>query len=138
MKSKHVTYWIATIVISAFMVFVAFAYLTRNAKMMTSFASLGYPDYFPAILGVAKLLGVLALLVPGVPHLKEWAYAGFTFTFLGAILSHLASGQTMAALMPLASLLVLAVSYATRPADRRLPMGPEVEHHHPLTGIPIG
>lgn len=139
MKSKPVTYWIATIVISAFMAFVAIAYLTRNARMMSTFASLGYPDYFPAILGVAKLLGVIALLVPGAPHLKEWAYAGFTFTFIGAALSHLASGQSMAAVMPVISLLVLAVSYATRPADRRLPMESEAEHHHhhPLTGIPI-
>jgi hypothetical protein len=138
MKAKHVTYWIATVLISAFMAFVSFAYLSHQPKMMSAFASLGYPTYFPAILGVAKMLGVVALLVPGLPHLKEWAYAGFTFTFLGAILSHLSSGQQQAALMPLASLIMLAVSYATRPADRRPVMESAEEHrHHFDTGLPV-
>jgi p-aminobenzoyl-glutamate transporter AbgT len=137
MKGKLVTYWIATIVICAFMSFVAFSYLSRDEKMMSGFASLGYPSYFPMILGVAKSLGVLALLVPGLPRLKEWAYAGFTFTFLGAIWSHLAADQSKAALMPLASLVVLAVSYACRPAERRVPAESEADVHHHVGGLPI-
>jgi len=134
MKAKIITYWIATILISAFMAFVAFSYLSREEKMMSGFASLGYPSYFPVILGVAKILGVLALLVPGLPRMKEWAYAGFTFTFLGAIWSHLAMDQYSAALMPAASLVVLAISCACRPADRRVSAESEAEIHHHLGG----
>jgi hypothetical protein len=134
MKAKIVTYWIATILISGFMAFVAFSYFSREPKMMSAFASLGYPSYFPMILGVAKMLGVLALLVPGLPRMKEWAYAGFTFTFIGAIWSHLAADQNKAALMPLASLVVLAISCACRPAERRVSAESEADVHHHLGG----
>jgi p-aminobenzoyl-glutamate transporter AbgT len=134
MKAKKVTYWIATILLAGFMAFAAFSYLTREQKVISGFASLGYPAYFPTILGVAKMLGVLALLAPGLPRLKEWAYAGFTFTFIGAICSHLASDQNKAALMPLASLVVLAISYACRPAERRVAAESEAEVHHHLSG----
>ena len=82
-------------------------------------ASLGYPPYFSTILGSAKTLGILALLAPGLPLLKEWAYAGFTFTFLGALWSHLAMGQTQAVPMPIAALVLLALSYILRPAGTR-------------------
>lgn len=138
MKAKHVTYWIATVLMCGFMAFISYSYLTHAPKMMSAFASLGYPSYFPMILGIAKMLGIVALLVPGLPHLKEWAYAGFTFTFLGAVFSHLSSGQQQAALLPLISLLVLAISYATRPADRRPVFESDAEHHHHFGGgIPI-
>ena len=137
MKGKLVTYWVATIIISAFMAFAAYSYLSRAPKVVEGFASLGYPAYFPMILGVAKLLGVVALLVPGLPRLKEWAYAGFTFTFLGAICSHLASHQNQAALMPAASLVVLAISYVCRPAERRLPAESETHIHHHIGGLPV-
>src|ERR1044071_4962278 len=130
MKGKTVTYWVATIIISAFMAFAAYSYLSRAPKVVEGFASLGYPAYFPMILGVAKALGVLALLVPGLPRLKEWAYAGFTFTFLGAICSHLASHKNEPARMPAASLIVLAISYACRPAERRMPRESEADVHH--------
>lgn len=120
MKGKIVTYWIATVIVSAFMAFSAYVYLSRQPMVIEGFASLGYPAYFPTILGVAKTLGVLALLVPGLPRLKEWAYAGFTFTFIGAIWSHWVCNQTNAALMPLASLVLLVISYVCRPIERRL------------------
>jgi hypothetical protein len=138
MNAKHVTYWIATVLVSAFMAFVSFAYFRHDPKMMSAFSTLGYPSYFPMILGFAKVLGIVALLVPGLPHLKEWAYAGFTFTFIGAIFSHVESGQQPAALLPLISLVVLAISYVTRPADRRPVMESAFEHdHHFDRGIPI-
>ena len=103
MKAKIITYWIATILVCGQMAFAAFAYLTHQPKVVEGFHSLGYPDYFPMILGTAKILGVVALLVPGLPTLKEWAYAGFTFTFIGAAWSHAASQQTTAVLMPVAA-----------------------------------
>ncbi len=120
MKSHPYSYWISTILLSLMMLFSAFAYLTGQATVMDTFASLGYPRYFPVILGVAKLAGVVVLLMPHVARLKEWAYAGFTFTFVGAVCSHLVVGQTAAALLPLIALALLVISYVTRPAARRL------------------
>jgi p-aminobenzoyl-glutamate transporter AbgT len=119
-SASVVTYWISTIIVSLDMTYAAYGYLTHQAKFMNAFASLGYPVYFPAILGVAKILGVVALLVPGVARLKEWAYAGFTFTFIGAICSHLASNQPKAILMPVIALLFLSISYGCRPLQRRV------------------
>jgi hypothetical protein len=90
-------------------------------EMMT----LGYPAYVMTILGIAKLLGVGALLIPGRPLLKEWAYAGFTFNMLGATASHLFVGDPMSETLPPLVLLCLgAVSYQLRPASRRLAAAP--------------
>ena len=115
MNGKKITYWIATILFAGVMAFDAYLYLTHDPKMMGALASLGYPSYFPNILGVAKVLGVIAILVPGFPRLREWAYAGFTFTLIGAFFSHLASGQTKEAVMPVICLVVMLVSYTLRP-----------------------
>jgi DoxX-like family len=120
MNGKLIAYWAATIVFAAFMAFDAYAFLSHDPKMTAALASLGYPAYFMSILGTAKLLGVVAILVPGAPRLKEWAYAGFTFTFLGAFFSHLASGQQKEAAMPLVALVIMAVSYLLRPPRRRI------------------
>jgi hypothetical protein len=97
-----------------------YAYLTHDPRMMVAFASLGYPPYFPTILGVAKLLGIIVVVIPGTPQLKEWAYAGFTFTFLGAIMSQLASGQKREVTMPIVALIIIALSYLLRPPLRRI------------------
>ncbi len=126
MKSKNVFYWLTTILLSAFMLYTAGSYLRHEPKISAAMEELGYPGYFQNILGVAKLLGAIVLLLPGLPRLKEWAYAGFTFTFLGAICSHLACGQTTAALMPAFTLLLLVGSYILRPASRRVVVIPTV------------
>jgi hypothetical protein len=118
MKAKKITYWISTVLISAMMAAVAIAYLTKQPKMMAAFASLGYPPYFPQILGIAKLFGAIALLVPGFRILKEWAYAGFVITFVSAFISHLEVGQNREAIAPVVALLLLAISYWTRPPNR--------------------
>jgi uncharacterized membrane protein YphA (DoxX/SURF4 family) len=120
MNGKTVTYWAATIIVAVFMAYDAFAMLTHDPKMTASLAGLGYPSYFPMILGVAKALGVIAIVIPGAVRLKEWAYAGFTFTFIGAICSHMSMGQQHMAAMPLIALIILAVSYMLRPPSRRL------------------
>jgi len=84
------------------------------------FSALGYPAYLLTILGVWKILGVLAVLVPKIPLLKEWAYAGFFFAMSGAIVSHLASGSEFVELFGPALLLVLTIlSWYFRPADRK-------------------
>jgi uncharacterized membrane protein YphA (DoxX/SURF4 family) len=120
MSGKVAAYWAATLFFAAFMAYDAYAYLSRDPRMSAAMASLGYPPYFSVILGIAKILGVMALLVPGAPRTKEWAYAGFTFTLIGAFFSHLASGQQREAAMPLVALFILATSYLLRPPLRRI------------------
>jgi len=120
MSGKVLAYWAATLPFAAFMSYNAYAYLSRDPRMTAAMASLGYPPYFPIILGIAKILGVVAILVPGAPRTKEWAYAGFTFTMIGAFFSHLASGQVHEAAIPIVALLVMAISYLLRPPMRRI------------------
>ena len=82
---------------------------------------LGYPVYLLTILGVWKMLGVVAVLIPKFPLIKEWAYAGFFFVMSGAIFAHIASGDPVNAILPSLLLLILTmVSWYFRPADRKL------------------
>jgi hypothetical protein len=82
---------------------------------------LGYPVYILIILGAWKILGAIAVLVPGVPVVKEWAYAGFFFIMTGALFSHLAMGDSAVELFPSLLLLILTIlSWYFRPAGRRL------------------
>lgn len=78
---KKIIYWISTVLISAFMLFFAFAYLDHQCKMMAAFASLGYPSYFLNLLEIFKILGVIALLVPGFPNPERMGLCGFYFHF---------------------------------------------------------
>ena len=95
--------------------------LIRADIQKESIAALGYPEYLMTILGTAKLLGVVALLIPGVPLLKEWAYAGFTFDLLGASASHAFVGDPpMEIVLPLIILSIAVASYILRPDSRRL------------------
>src|SRR5690606_11990245 len=83
--------------------------------------NLGYPLYLLSILGVWKILGVVAILVPKFPLLKEWAYAGFFFAMSGAAISHITAGQSFAEAVPSLVLLVMTVlSWYFRPPDRRM------------------
>ena len=120
MNAKTIGYWIATVLISAMMLMSAYMYLSGAPKMVEAFHSLGYPDYFRVMLGIAKVLGVAVLLAPGMRVLKEWAYAGFTITFVAAVVSHLECGQGPAAIAPIVALAVLMASYFLRPVDRRM------------------
>jgi hypothetical protein len=80
---------------------------------------LGYPAYFPVILGVWKLAGAVAVSVPRLPRLKEWAYAGAVFTYTGAAASHLAVGDWAGMLPPSVIAVIAVASWALRPAARR-------------------
>jgi hypothetical protein len=86
---------------------------------VTGFTHLGYPQQLRVLLGIAKPLGALVLLIPRVPILKEWAYAGFTFAWIAAVIAHYLAGDGAQALFPAALLVLLTVSYVTRPASRR-------------------
>jgi uncharacterized membrane protein YphA (DoxX/SURF4 family) len=93
MKRNKIIYWIATGLVCLPLVAGGIFDLIKAPEVMASMTHLGYPTYLATILGVAKLLAVVALLYPGFPRLKEWAYAGVTIDFLGAGLSHLAVGD---------------------------------------------
>ena len=111
MKAIKITYWIATVIVALMMAYSAFAYITKP-EMKQAFQHLGFPDYFRIELAVAKILGAIVLLVPLPATIKEWAYAGFTFTFISAFIAHTASGDPVNyQAMPVVFLVVLAVSY---------------------------
>lgn len=114
MQNKRVRmfYWAATLLFVLPLTWSAILYFTEAPKMVATMTHLGYPIYFLKILGTSKLLGVAAILYGRFPHLKEWAYAGFTFDLIGACWSHLSSGDPIyIAAVPLGFLGVLALSY---------------------------
>jgi hypothetical protein len=115
---RKVAYWASTGIIAALMCFAAFSYLSGGPQVVEGFAKAGYPQQLRIILGIAKPLGVIALLVPGFIKLKEWAYAGFTFAWICAFVAHFSAGQKFEAITPLVLLVLLGVSYVTRPANR--------------------
>lgn len=91
MKKTTIIFWIVTGLFSVFMLFSAIPDLLLTDEAKTFMNHLGYPDYFTLFLGVAKLLGIVAILIPGYPRIKEWAYAGLFFDLIGATYSLIAS-----------------------------------------------
>ena len=116
--ARKVAYWVSTGLLAAISAFAAFAYLSGSQQAVQGFAHVGYPQQLRIILGIAKLLGAITLVVPGVPRFKEWAYAGFTFAWISAFIAHYLAKDGPKAFMPLILLAVLVVSYVTRPASR--------------------
>jgi hypothetical protein len=117
--AQKVAYWVTTGLLAAMGAFGAFAYLSGSPEAVEGFSHVGYPQQLRVLLGIAKLAGAIVLLVPGVPTLKEWAYAGFTFAWIAATVAHYLAGDGAASLTPVVLMVFLAVSYVTRPADRR-------------------
>jgi hypothetical protein len=120
MKKRKIFFWVTTAWVAGVMGISGGLSLAHTKAMMEGLAHLGYPAYFANLLGTAKLLGICALLMPGLIRVKEWAYAGFAITIVSASYSHLSSGDGLQFLEPLATLAALAASYWTRPADRSL------------------
>jgi uncharacterized membrane protein YphA (DoxX/SURF4 family) len=119
-KKNKIIYWISTLWLALGMTSTGIVQLLKMEDDVTRMTRLGYPVYFLTILGVWKILGVVAVLVPKFPRLKEWAYAGFFFAMSGAAFSHLAVGDPMTEILPSLLLLFLtAVSWYFRPADRK-------------------
>lgn len=121
MKRRVITYWTATVLVTLVLGISGGMAIAHLPPMMKALAHLGYPPYFTNILGVGKIVGLIVFLAPGLPRLKEWAYAGFTITILSACYSHFSSGDGWLALEPLATFMFLMLSYATRPPNRCLP-----------------
>jgi uncharacterized membrane protein YphA (DoxX/SURF4 family) len=120
-KRNKIIYWIATIWLSLGMLSTGIVQLLKGKEELDFITNLGYPGYLLTILGIWKILGVVAVLVPGFPLVKEWAYAGFFFIMSGAIFSHVASGDEAREFFGPTLLLVLTViSWYFRPAERKL------------------
>ena len=127
-KRNKIIYWISTIWLSLGMLSTGLTQLFRvksegavSPPGVYGINYLGDPVYLLTILGVWKILGVIAILSPKFPLLKEWAYAGVTFTWIMATISARASGERMQIwILPVVLLALLGVSYVTRPASRRL------------------
>ena len=112
MNSKYV-YWGSTGLVALFMLFSGVMYFVADASA-DSFERLGFPDYFRIQLGVAKLVGGVALLVPLPRWMKEWTYAGFTIDLTSALIAHLAVGDPVSTIIaPVVLLLALMVSYGS-------------------------
>jgi hypothetical protein len=116
---RTVIYWVTTGLLAGLSAFAAFSYLTASPQAVAGFTHVGYPQHLRIILGIAKLLGAIALVVPGFPKVKEWAYAGFTFAWITAFVAHYVARDGPTALMPLLLLVLLGISYVTRPASRQ-------------------
>jgi uncharacterized membrane protein YphA (DoxX/SURF4 family) len=109
MKRDKILYWITTSLIGLGMAMSGFMYLSKNPEVTQGFQMMGYPEYFVVILGIAKITGAVVLIAPLWAKLKEWAYAGFTFVFVGAIWTHVATSTPWIA--PLIALFILSGSY---------------------------
>ena len=119
-KRNKIIYWIATIWLALGMTSTGIVQIIGIEDEAKLFNSINFPLYMMAFLGVSKLLGVIAVLVPKFPVLKEWAYAGFFFSMTGALYSHIASGNGAAEIFPPILLLILTMtSWYFRPADRK-------------------
>jgi len=120
-KGQKITYWIATCWLALGMLSTGIVQLINMEEEVESITRLGYPVYLLTILGIWKILGVIAILIPKFPLVKEWAYAGFFFTVTGAVVSHLVCGDGAETLFgPVLLLILTAVSWYFRPTDRKL------------------
>lgn len=120
-KRNKIIYWIATIWLALGMLSTGIVQLIQLKEETEMMNRLGYPSYLLSIIGVWKILGVVAVLLPKFPLLKEWAYAGFFFVMSGAILSHFAVGDGAKEFFGPALLVVLTfVSWYFRPVSRKI------------------
>lgn len=120
-KRNKIIYWIFTLWMSLGMVSTAVVQLLKHKDEVSNFTNLGYPLYLMTIIGIWKILGVIAVLIPKRPLLKEWAYAGFFFVMSGAIVSHIVVNDAFSKTFPAALLFVLVIiSWYFRPVDRKL------------------
>jgi hypothetical protein len=121
MKAHKLGYWITTALVALAFASGGVFDILKPPPVAATMAHLGYPVYVAVILGAWKLLGTAALLAPGLPRLKEWAYAGILFDLTGAAASHAAVGDgAKAVATPLVILALALASWALRPASRRL------------------
>ena len=123
--ARKIVYWGST-ALASLALLGSLSYLTGSEQVVSGFAKAGYPQHLRIVLGIAKPLAAIVLLLPGLGLLKEWAYAGVTFALVMAIISGYLSGDGKSWMLAPVVLVLVAVSYLTRPPDRRLAPGPRV------------
>ena len=116
---RKIAYWGST-VLACLALFGSLSYLTGSEQVVSGFAKAGYPQHLRIVLGIAKPIAAIVLLLPGFALLKEWAYAGVTFALVMAIVSGYLSGDVKSWILAPVVLALVVVSYFTRPPDRRL------------------
>lgn len=120
-RKRLIAFWIVTVLLSTGMLAGGLAQLLGAQWTTDGFLHLGYPVYFMHLIGAWKVAGVITLLAPGYPRLKEWAYAGFFFVMTGAVISHLASGDGVQGIIfQSIYVIMIVVSWWLRPASRRM------------------
>jgi uncharacterized membrane protein YhaH (DUF805 family) len=131
---RRIAYWGTTSIVALMLLF-AVSYLTGSEQVVSGFAKAGYPQHLRIVLGIAKPVAAIVLLMPGFAVLKEWAYAGVTFAWIMAFISAYTSGEKVQVwILPLGLLALLIVSYLTRPSSRRVSVGsPRVGNSSSIT-----
>jgi hypothetical protein len=120
-KKKLIWYWVITALLSFCIFFGGLTQTLLLKQTIEGFKPLGYPTYFISLIGVWKMLGVIAILIPNFKLLKEWAYAGIFFTMTGAVISHIATNDIHAQIIAPAVLAIFTVlSWYLRPASRKI------------------
>ncbi len=121
-KRNNIIYWVATVFVAFGMAASGVQQILRTQQMINLIKPLGYPVYFLTIIGVWKILAVIAILVPGFKLVKEWAYAGLFFTMTGALASHLAVGDDALKQIigPIMQTLFIILSWYFRPVSRKI------------------
>jgi uncharacterized membrane protein YphA (DoxX/SURF4 family) len=130
--AKTVAFWTTTILGPASFVIGGVLHVTQSEEVVATLHHLGYPAYFALLLGAWKLAGAIVIAAPGLPRLKEWAYAGFAFDLTAAAASRAAVGDSAGDIIaPLVFLALVLASWALRPASRML-AAPSVPNAAPL------
>ena len=120
-KRKLIWYWIITAILSFCIFSGGLAQALQVDGVIQGFKPLRYPTYFISLIGIWKVLGIIAILIPKFKLLKEWAYAGIFFTMTGAVISHIASNDVSVQIIAPVLLAVFTVlSWHLRPADRKI------------------
>jgi len=123
-KRKLIWYWIITLMLSFCIFSGGLAQAMQLKEVVQGFKPLGYPNYFISLIGVWKVLGIVAILIPNFKLLKEWAYAGLFFTMSGAVISHIASNDIHVQIIaPFVLAIFTVLSWYLRPANRKVIAG---------------
>jgi len=118
---NNIIYWVATALLSFGMLGSGISQILHIKEMNALITHIGFPLYFIYIIGVWKILGVIAILIPNFKLLKEWAYAGFFFLMTGALASHLFMGDGGNAIFgPLFQSVFVVLSWYFRPTNRKI------------------
>jgi uncharacterized membrane protein YphA (DoxX/SURF4 family) len=120
-KMKTTAYWITNILGAGLLFIGGLLFITHGEHQVAEMNHLGYPIYFLTFLGIGRILGAIAIVIPRFPRLKEWAYAGLVFDLIGASASHAFAGDSPGQIAsPLIFLVLVVASWALRPLSRKL------------------